>query len=99
MGRLLPSRQGRSIPSQKFEKGSYLAMGVHRMLRRYGSALVVVLSLVVSLQAETSLSARIANIRIDNFGRINDNYYRGAQPDDQDYADLAAFGVKTVIDL
>jgi protein tyrosine/serine phosphatase len=69
------------------------------MLRRYGSGLLVALSLAVSLHAETSLSARIANIRIDNFGRINDNYYRGAQPDGRDYADLAGLGVKTVIDL
>src|SRR5204862_1143990 len=26
-------------------------------------------------------------------------YYRGAQPEDRDYSDLAALGVKTVIDL
>ena len=38
-------------------------------------------------------------IRIDNFGRVNANYYRGAQPVGQDYADLKAFGIKTVIDL
>ena len=31
--------------------------------------------------------------------KINDNYYRGAQPERRDYADLAALGVKTVIDL
>jgi protein tyrosine/serine phosphatase len=41
----------------------------------------------------------ISKIRIDNFGRINANYYRGAQPEGRDYADLAALGVKTVIDL
>src|SRR5262249_39134516 len=28
-----------------------------------------------------------------------DNYYRGAQPDGRDYADLAGVGIKTVIDL
>jgi uncharacterized protein (TIGR01244 family) len=38
-------------------------------------------------------------IRIDNFGRVTEKYYRGAQPEGQDYADLAALGVKTVIDL
>lgn len=38
-------------------------------------------------------------ISIDNFGKVNTNYYRGAQPDGRDYADLAALGVKTVIDL
>jgi protein tyrosine/serine phosphatase len=38
-------------------------------------------------------------IRIDNFGRVNDGYYRGAQPRERDYADLAGIGIKTVIDL
>jgi hypothetical protein len=31
------------------------------------------------------------------FGRVNANYYRGAQPEGQDYNDLAALGVKTII--
>ena len=38
-------------------------------------------------------------IGINNFGRISETYFRGAQPDGQDYSDLAALGVKMVIDL
>lgn len=38
-------------------------------------------------------------VEIDNFGRVTDLYYRGAQPSDRDYAALAAFGIRTVIDL
>jgi protein tyrosine phosphatase (PTP) superfamily phosphohydrolase (DUF442 family) len=41
----------------------------------------------------------LANIRIDNFGRVNERYYRGAQPKDHDYSALAALGIKTIIDL
>jgi protein tyrosine/serine phosphatase len=41
----------------------------------------------------------LSRIRIDNFGQINATYYRGEQPDGRDYADLAAIGIKTVIDL
>ena len=40
-----------------------------------------------------------ATVRIDNFGQVNANYYRGAQPEGRDYTDLAALGVKTVINL
>jgi protein tyrosine/serine phosphatase len=40
-----------------------------------------------------------AAVRIDNFGRINEHYYRGAQPAEQDFTALANLGVKTVIDL
>lgn len=43
--------------------------------------------------------AGVAAIRIDNFGTINSNYYRGAQPKGSDYAALAGAGIKTVIDL
>ncbi len=43
--------------------------------------------------------ATLAAIRIANFGRINDNYYRGSQPSGQEYAELASVGVRTVIDL
>jgi protein tyrosine/serine phosphatase len=38
-------------------------------------------------------------VQIDNFGRVDRNYYRGAQPQGRDYADLVALGVKTVINL
>jgi protein tyrosine/serine phosphatase len=50
-------------------------------------------------QPRTPSNIAMSQIRIDNFGRINANYYRGAQPEGRDYADLAALGVKTVIDL
>ena len=39
------------------------------------------------------------SITIDNFARVTDRYYRGAQPAGEHYADLAALGVKTVINL
>jgi len=38
-------------------------------------------------------------VDIDNFGKINDHYYRGAQPKGRNYEQLAAIGVKTVVDL
>ena len=47
----------------------------------------------------TATASKTPAIGIDNFGRINETYYRGAQPDGRDYSDLAALGVKTVIDL
>jgi tyrosine-protein phosphatase SIW14 len=40
-----------------------------------------------------------SNIKIRNFGKMDDRFYRGAQPDESDYKDLKALGVKTVIDL
>ncbi len=40
-----------------------------------------------------------ARIRIDNFGQINRNYYRGAQPNASEFMELQRLGIKTVIDL
>jgi tyrosine-protein phosphatase SIW14 len=56
--------------------------------------------LVFALAASAAADAPVtASIGIDNFGQVNSNYYRGAQPKGGDYARLAALGVKTVIDL
>jgi tyrosine-protein phosphatase SIW14 len=67
---------------------------------RSALTLLIALFMAGSAIAQTSTgAASLASIRIDNFGRINDQYYRGAQPDGRDYDDLAALGVRTVVDL
>jgi tyrosine-protein phosphatase SIW14 len=68
-------------------------------LRQYAVMLMILLPISGRLWAKSSAPAKLSRIHIDNFGQINDNYYRGAQPDARDYADLAAIGIKTVIDL
>ena len=75
-------------------------MMVNRMaLRKCAAALIVTLSLSASLFAQNTTAPTLPRIHIDNFGRISDTYYRGAQPDLRGFADLAKLGVKTVIDL
>ncbi len=51
-----------------------------------------------SVMAAESRTSR-TTVSIDNFGQIDPTYFRGAQPEGSDYAALAAFGIKTVIDL
>jgi protein tyrosine/serine phosphatase len=34
-----------------------------------------------------------------NFGRVNENYFRGSQPTPDEYARLKQLGIKTVVDL
>lgn len=60
--------------------------------RAFAAVLVITLCLGSSVWAQYGIA-------IDNFGRVNDNYFRGAQPQIGDYASLAAMGVKTVINL
>jgi tyrosine-protein phosphatase SIW14 len=36
---------------------------------------------------------------LENFGKVNDNYYRGSQPRENEIEQLKRLGVKTIIDL
>jgi tyrosine-protein phosphatase SIW14 len=65
-----------------------------RLLRVYTAVL-----LVAALASTAAANANLSQVQIDNFGRVNDNYYRGAQPEGRDYKDLAAIGVKTLVNL
>jgi len=51
------------------------------------------------IHASGAASTTATRVAIDNFARVSPTYYRGAEPDAGDYAELAALGIKTVIDL
>lgn len=65
-------------------------------VRTMAVATLAALSLTLPAYAQLAV---LAPIRIDNFAKVNDAYFRGAQPVGSDYADLARLGVKTVINL
>jgi tyrosine-protein phosphatase SIW14 len=65
-----------------------------------GLITILVLAAAASAQqAVTAENGASAQVRIKNFGQMDARFYRGAQPDKKDYKDLAAMGIKTVIDL
>ena len=79
-------------------------MGSHRVRIRVLGAFFAAVSITVPAIAQTPTSAALissalSRVSIGNFGKVNDNYFRGSQPKGSDYGDLAAIGVKTVIDL
>jgi protein tyrosine/serine phosphatase len=57
----------------------------------------VYVALLISIPAAAQTAGLVPSI--DNFGTVNQTYYRGAQPTGRAYNDLAASGVKLVIDL
>jgi protein tyrosine/serine phosphatase len=61
-------------------------------------AIATLAILALTLPASAQLAV-ISSVRIDNFAKVNEAYFRGAQPVGSDYADLAGLGVKTVINL
>jgi protein tyrosine phosphatase (PTP) superfamily phosphohydrolase (DUF442 family) len=70
----------------------------HQSLRNTVGALIAILALTVIASAQSDGSAA-SRVRIKNFGQMDERFYRGAQPDQEDFKDLAALGIKTVIDL
>ena len=75
--------------------------------RSYVSVLLAVVSLVLASQItafsqeseQVSPAANVTNVNIKNFGQMDDRFFRGAQPKESDYKQLAALGIKTIIDL
>jgi protein tyrosine/serine phosphatase len=71
--------------------------------RSYLSVLFGVISLVLasSVTAFTQQldNANTKSVTIKNFGQMDDRFFRGGQPKENEYQELAALGVKTVIDL
>jgi protein tyrosine/serine phosphatase len=68
-------------------------------VRQLATAAVLGFVLAIPCSARSGPGATKSAIHIDNFGCVNEHYYRGAQPKNHDYADLAALGIRTVIDL
>ncbi len=53
----------------------------------------------VAAGAKETAPSQFPNIKIKNFGQMDEHFYRGAQPDPNDYTAMATLGIKTIIDL
>jgi len=52
-----------------------------------------------AFDGKKSRRGEVEETDLKNFGKVNDHIYRGGQPDDNEYGELARIGIKTVIDL
>jgi len=71
-------------------------MDIDRLQKILGTAAAC---LLLATATPTEAAAPQAAIGIDNFARVNATYFRGSQPDRDDYDALASLGVRTVINL
>src|SRR5437899_3950621 len=69
------------------------------ILAKISATVVIILAIGTVAVAKRHSDPAFSNIKIRNFGKMDNRFYRGAQPDETDYKDLKALGVKTVIDL
>jgi protein tyrosine/serine phosphatase len=49
--------------------------------------------------AKTHSDAKFSQIKISNFGQMDERFYRGARPGEKDFAALKGLGIHTIIDL
>jgi protein tyrosine/serine phosphatase len=68
-------------------------------LLKFGTVLGMVLAIAAVSLAKTHSDPAFASINIKNFGKMDDRFYRGAQPKAEDFKDLKALGIHTIIDL
>jgi protein tyrosine/serine phosphatase len=70
--------------------------------RSYFSVLLAAIALVLASSANAisqETQQTTTKVTIKNFGQMDDRFFRGAQPKEDQYGELAALGIKTVIDL
>jgi protein tyrosine/serine phosphatase len=65
----------------------------------HGLLVITVLGFALVAMPAPAHHSSVSGVTIDNFGKINDNYYRGSQPNQEEFAQLKHLGVKTVVDL
>lgn len=71
-------------------------------IKRFSPAVIAILAVIFAfsgLSFGKSKNVKFPNVKIKNFGQMNERFFRGARPGDEDYAALAALGVTTIIDL
>src|SRR6476469_7774705 len=69
------------------------------IFRKFSLALAILLALGTAAVANKHDDAAFGNIKIDNFGKMDDRFYRGGRPKQRDFASLKSLGIQTVIDL
>jgi protein tyrosine/serine phosphatase len=74
-------------------------MRFNKQFPRTSIAALLVVFALSAVSFAKGHESNFPNIKISNFGQMDDNFYRGARPKPQDFTNLAALGIKTVIDL
>jgi protein tyrosine/serine phosphatase len=73
-----------------------------KFIRTFSPALIGIVALLFTLSTVSiakKKESNFPNIKIKNFGQMDERFYRGARPKEEDLKALAALGIKTIIDL
>ena len=72
---------------------------IKNTLRPFLASLTLLLGFVSISFAQAEIKKDFSNVKIGNFGQMDERFFRGAQPLESDYQSLRDLGVDTVIDL
>lgn len=71
-----------------------------RTSRSYLSVLFATIALVLASSATALTQEKEqTKVSIKNFGQMDERFFRGGQPKEEEFKELAALGIKTVVDL
>ena len=73
-----------------------------KFIRKFSPAPISTIALILALSIISFAKTNASNfptIKIDNFGQMDEHFYRGSRPKPEDFKKLAALGIKTIIDL
>ena len=72
-----------------------------KFLLAFASVLVGISSFTFSVSAQASPDKKsvFPNVKISNFGQLDERFFRGARPKEKDFATLKPVGIDTIIDL
>ncbi|HEV7746312.1 MAG TPA: tyrosine-protein phosphatase [Pyrinomonadaceae bacterium] len=73
-----------------------------KFIRKFSIAPIAAIALIIGLAQLSFAKPKengFPNIKIDNFGKMDELFYRGGRPKPEDLKNLAALGIKTIIDL
>ena len=63
------------------------------------AAVTILLAIGSAAISKTTTNPAFSNIKISNFGQMDERFYRGARPKERDFPALKALGINTIIDL
>jgi protein tyrosine/serine phosphatase len=66
---------------------------------KISAILAIVLTVGSAAIAKKNSDGAFANIKISNFGQMDERFYRGARPKEKDFQALKDLGIHTIIDL
>lgn len=68
-------------------------------LTRIAAAVAVLVTIASAAISKSHSNSSFSNIKISNFGQMDERFYRGARPKERDFQALKDLGIQTVIDL